>query len=154
MKTRHLLLMLIALLTAGVCNAQETKFTDFKAEYNGKVQHLSDYVGKGQHVLAVFWASWCPPCRKEIPHMIEIHNKYKDKNFTVLGIPTNDKPENSKKIIAQMGVPYPQMLNAQGAGAMAYGINSIPYLILFSPDGKIIARGNTIENLEEILSKL
>ncbi len=154
MKTRSIILMLIALLTAGVCNAQETKFTDFKAEYNGKVQHLSDYVGKGQHVLAVFWASWCPPCRKEIPHMIEIHNKYKDKNFTVLGIPTNDKPENSKKIIAQMGVPYPQMLNAQGAGAMAYGINSIPYLILFSPDGKIIARGNTIENLEEILSKL
>ena len=53
-----------------------------------------------------------------------------------------------------MKVPYPQMLNAQGAGAMAYGINSIPYLILFSPDGKIIARGNTIANLEEILSKL
>ena len=154
MKTRSIILMLIALLTAGVCNAQETKFKDFKAEYNGKVQHLSDYVGKGQHVLAVFWASWCPPCRKEIPHMIEIHNKYKGKNFTVLGIPTNDKPENSKKIIAQMGVPYPQMLIAQGAGAMAYGINSIPYLILFSPDGKIIARGNTIENLEEILSKL
>ncbi len=146
--------MLIALLTAGICNAQETKFKDFKAEYNGKVQHLSDYVGKGQHVLVVFWASWCPPCRKEIPHMIEIHNKYKGKNFTVLGIPTNDKPENSMKIITQMGVPYPQMLNAQGAGAMAYGINSIPYLILFSPDGKIIARGNQIENLEEILSKL
>ena len=86
--------------------------------------------------------------------MIQIHNKYKDKNFTVLGIPTNDKPENSKRIIENMKVPYPQMLNAQGAGAMAYGINSIPYLILFSPDGKIIARGNTIANLEEILSKL
>ena len=85
---------------------------------------------------------------------IDIHNKYKDKNFTVLGIPTNDKPENSKKIIADMKVPYPQMLNAQAAGAMTYGINSIPYLILFSPDGTIIARGNTIENLEEILSKL
>ena len=85
---------------------------------------------------------------------MNVHNKYKSDKFTVLGVALNDKPENSKRIIENMKVPYPQMLNAQGAGAMAYGINSIPYLILFSPDGKIIARGNTIANLEEILSKL
>ena len=123
-------------------------FTDFAAEYNGKTQKLSDYVGKGQYVLVDFWASWCGPCRAEIPNLIAIYNKYKDKNVNVLGVAVGDKPEDSEKAIAEMGVNYPQIINAQNNGADEYGIQGIPHVILFGPDGIILERwlyGPTIE---------
>lgn len=123
-------------------------FTDFAAEYNGKTQKLSDYVGKGQYVLVDFWASWCGPCRAEIPNLIAIYNKYKDKNVNVLGVAVGDKPEDSEKAIAEMGVNYPQIINAQNNGADEYGIQGIPHVILFGPDGTILERwlyGPTIE---------
>ena len=123
-------------------------FTDFAAEYNGKTQKLSDYVGKGQYVLVDFWASWCGPCRAEIPNLIAIYNKYKDKNVNVLGVAVGDKPEDTEKAIAEMGVNYPQIINAQNSGADEYGIQGIPHVILFGPDGTILERwlyGPTIE---------
>ena len=123
-------------------------FTDFAVEYNGKTQKLSDYVGKGQYVLVDFWASWCGPCRAEIPNLIAIYNKYKDKNVNVLGVAVGDKPEDSERAISEMGVNYPQIINAQNSGADEYGIQGIPHVILFGPDGTILERwlyGPTIE---------
>lgn len=115
-------------------------FTDFEAEYEGKVQRLSDYVGKGNYVLVDFWASWCGPCRQEIPNLIEAYERYKDKGLVVLGVATWDKPEDTKKAIAELQIPYPQIMNAQKAGSDAYGIEGIPEIILFAPDGTIVAR--------------
>ncbi len=116
-------------------------FKDFEAEYEGKVQRLSDYVGKGQYVLVDFWASWCGPCRQEIPNLISAYNQYKAKGLVVLGVATWDKPEDTLKAIDELGIPYPQIMNAQKAGSDAYGIEGIPEIILFAPDGTILARG-------------
>ena len=127
----------------------EKKFKDFSAEYEGKVTKFSDYVGKGKYVLVDFWASWCGPCRAEIPNLIRVYNQYKGKKFEVLGVATWDKPEDTKKAIAELGIPYPQMLNAQKAGSDAYGFNSIPQIILFDPDGKIVKRNLRGENVEK-----
>ncbi|MBQ0073036.1 MAG: TlpA family protein disulfide reductase [Prevotella sp.] len=125
------------------------KFTDFSAEYNGKVQRLSDYVGKGRYVLVDFWASWCGPCRMEIPNLINVYNKYKDKGVDVVGVATWDKPNDTQRAINELGINYPQIMNAQKAGSDAYGIEGIPEIILFSPDGTILRRelrGQQIEN--------
>lgn len=128
-------------IDAKIGSAEGHKFIDFEAEYNGKIQKLSDYVGKGQYVLVDFWASWCGPCRHEIPNLIAIYNKYKGDKFNVLGVATWDKPEKTLEAIQQDKIPYPQIMNAQKAGSDAYNISGIPEIILFGPDGTILKRG-------------
>ena len=115
-------------------------FVDFSATYKGTTQRLSDYVGKGKPVVADFWASWCGPCRREIPYLIDVYRKYGDK-VVVLGIATWDEPADTEQAIAEMQIPYPQIINAQKAGSDAYDIKGIPEIILFSADGKVLRRG-------------
>lgn len=121
-------------------SAEGQPFIDFEAEYEGKIQRLSDYVGKGKYCLVDFWASWCGPCRQEIPNIIEVFEKYGDK-INVLGVASWDEPENTLKAIEELGIRYPQIMNAQAAGTDAYSISGIPEIILFSPEGKILKRG-------------
>ena len=116
------------------------RFVDFSATYKGTTQRLSDYVGKGKPVVADFWASWCGPCRREIPYLIDVYRKYGDK-VVVLGIATWDEPADTEQAIAEMQIPYPQIINAQKAGSDAYDIKGIPEIILFSADGKVLRRG-------------
>ena len=129
-------------------SAEGQPFIDFEALYDGRVQRLSDYVGKGKFVLVDFWAPWCGPCRAEIPNLINIYNRYKGDKFDVIGVATWDKPNDTKRAIAEMGIPYPQIMNAQKAGSDAYDIEGIPEIILFGPDGTILKRGLRGEAIE------
>ena len=128
-------------------------FKDFAVEYDGKTTRLSDYVGRGKYVLVDFWASWCGPCRQEIPNLISLYEKYKDKEFLVLGVAVQDNPEASLKAIDEMQIPYPQILNTQKIATNLYGIDIIPETILFAPDGTILARGLHGEEIEQQLQK-
>lgn len=117
------------------------KFTDFEMQTpEGKTVKLSDYVGKGKVVLVDFWASWCGPCRAETPILAEVYNQYKDKGFQVLGVATWDQPKDTKKAIEDLKITWPQILNAQNTPSELYGFNGIPHIILFGPDGTIVAR--------------
>ena len=129
-------------------------FTDFQSEYNGKTYKLSDYVGRGKYVLVDFWASWCGPCKAEIPNLIKVYNQYKGDKFEVLGVATWDEPKATLKAIEQMQIPYPQILNAQRAGSDAYGITGIPQIILFGPDGTILKRDLRGEQIEATIKEL
>ena len=129
-------------------------FKDFVVEYEGKTIRLSDYVGRGKYVLVDFWASWCGPCRQEIPNLIALYEKYKDKEFLVIGVAAQDNPEASLKDIDEMQIPYPQILNTQKIATDLYGIDALPETILFAPDGTILARGLRGEEIDEKLKEI
>lgn len=116
-------------------------FVDFSIEQeDGTTVSLSDYVGKGKYVLVDFWASWCGPCIRETPVIAEVYNKYKGKNFEVLGVAVWDKADKTREAIEKHNITWPQILNAQSIPTELYGIDGIPHIILFAPDGTIVER--------------
>ena len=125
--------------------AEGKMFTDFTVESTG--EKLSDYVGKGNYVLVDFWASWCGPCKLEIPNLVKILKKHQDKGLTVLGVAVWDKVEDTKQAIETFKIEWPVMLDAQTGPTDLYGISGIPHIILFAPDGTIVSRGLQGEEL-------
>ncbi len=147
MKGRYFLTVIVAVLcclTAGgqtVPEGKAEKFIDFEvAQPDGKALRLSDFVGKGKYVLVDFWASWCGPCREEIPRLKDIYYQYNDKAFDIVGAPVYDKPENSQEAVEELKIPWKQILGVPESVPVAYGFDYIPYIILIGPDGTILAR--------------
>ena len=126
-------------------------FIDFSAfGTDGAVSRLSDYVGKGKYVLVDFWASWCGPCKNEMPNFIEINRRYSSDRFMVLGVNISDMEANFKEALVNLGIDYPQIFvpkkNGDNAGVL-YNVETIPHTILFGPDGVILERGKLGEEL-------
>ena len=115
---------------------------------------LSDYIGNGSYVLVDFWASWCGPCRKEMPFVVKAYNDYKDKGLIVLGIPVQDKQDATKEAMKQLGIHYPQLLDQGATLVEEYGVNGIPHLFLFGPDGKVLKDGMRGEGIDAVLKPI
>jgi peroxiredoxin len=124
----------------------------------GENVKLSDYAGKGKYVLVDFWASWCGPCRDEIPNLIEVYAKYKNKNFEIVGVSFDREKEKWLNGINELKLTWPQMSDVkywQSEGAKLYNVSGIPHTVLIDPQGIIIEkdlRGNGLKNkLAELL---
>lgn len=133
------------------------KFTDFEmADPKGEVHQLSEFVGNGKVVLIDFWASWCPPCRKEMPHLVELYKQYKNKGFEIVGISLDSKPEAWAKGVKDLNITWTQLSDLKGwqnAGAALYGVNSIPHTVLVDKDGTIIAKNIHGEEIDAKLQE-
>ena len=134
------------------------QFTDLEmADPDGKMHKISELVGEGKWVLVDFWASWCGPCRQEMPNVLEAYNKFHDKGFEVVGISFDQKKEAWVKAIEQIKMPWLQLSDLKGwkcAAAPAYKIDAIPDNILIDPQGKIIDRALRGKPLQKRLAKI
>ena len=133
-------------------------FTDLRmTDPEGKEIALSDYAGKGKIVLVDFWASWCGPCRAEMPNVVKAYNRFKDKGFEIVGVSFDRNKEAWLKGIKDLGLPWPQMSDVKGwdsEGAKAYAISGIPHTVLIDKDGTILARDLRAEELQAKLAEL
>ena len=130
-------------------------FTDFAGKnIDGTAAKLSDYVGKGKYVLADFWASWCGPCRGEIPNLVELQKKFGGDKFTVLGVNVWDQEAEFKKALESEGINYPQLYASDNNDATTiYGIKGIPQIMLFGPDGTIVKRNLRGEAMKKFVAE-
>ena len=104
---------------------------------------------QGKYVLVDFWASWCNPCRKEIPNIIRTYNKYKGKGLAVIGVAVSDKPEDTARAIKELGINYTVFNETDNSASAAYAIQSIPQILFIGPDGTILASGMRGAEIEE-----
>lgn len=131
-------------------------FTDFAVRNieNTKDVKLSDYVGKGNYVLLDFWASWCGPCKKEMPHLAELQAKYAKKGLVVLSVNVWDTHEKALKSIKDWKMTWAQIYDATGKAATdLYAVPGIPTIILFAPDGEIVYRSHGGSEMIEFVEK-
>jgi len=132
-----------------------------EADTSGKVIKLSSF--RGKYVLIDFWASWCGPCRRENPNVVQAYNHYKNQKFTILGV-SLDKPNAKEKWLAAIhkdGLTWNQVSDLKfwdSKAAALYAVRGIPQNFLLDPNGKIIAknlRGDDLETkLAEIFGKI
>jgi peroxiredoxin len=121
----------------------------------GKKVKISDF--KGKYTLVDFWASWCGPCRGENPNVVAAYNKFKNRNFTILGVSLDEDTEAWKTAIQQDGLTWEQMSDLKGwesAAVEAYRFNGIPYNVLISPEGDILESNLRGEDLHNYLDKV
>lgn len=137
---------------------QKFMFIDFAMNTpEGKEVKLSDFISQNKYTLIDFWASWCGPCRAEMPNVVAAYNAFKAKGFGIVGVSLDNNAEAWKKAIKDLNITWAQMSDLKGwscEGAKLYGVRAIPATVLVDQEGTIVARNLRGEELAAKLGEL
>lgn len=122
----------------------------------GAPLNVMSEIKKNRITILDFWASWCAPCRQEMPLMLDIYKTYKDKGLGIVSISLDEDEDAWKKATDQLNIPWPQMSDLKGwdnAAAQMFNITSIPHTVVIDQNGKILRRGLRGEQLEIFIAE-
>ena len=133
-------------------------FIDIKLpDVDGKELALSDLAGKGNYILVDFWASWCGPCRQELPYLFDVYTKYHKKGFDIYAVSLDESKQDWLQAVDQQNMFWNNVRDAaswQAQCAQDYAIKSIPQNVLIAPDGTIAAKNLRGKELQEKLAEI
>jgi peroxiredoxin len=121
------------------------------SDLNNNIHRISDY--RNSVVIINFWATWCMPCRKEIPLLQTAWKRLKNKNIYLLGVATKDSPEDVRQFKKKHGIQYPSPIDETGSVADNWSVSAVPVAFVIDKGGLIAMRivgGNEWSNPELI----
>ncbi|MGO9404069.1 MAG: TlpA family protein disulfide reductase [Terriglobales bacterium] len=118
--------------------APEFSLPALAGQTTGQTVDLSAY--RGKVVLLDFWATWCDPCRDEIPHFVELQNRYGDQGFEIIGIAMDDEPAPVREFYQRFKINYPVAMGNAKTGELYGGVLGLPIAFLIGRDGRIEAK--------------
>lgn len=145
-------------MSASVGNGKQFKPVS-GVNVKGKELLLKDFISKNKYTLLEFWASWCSPCRAEIPVLKQAYKKYKNKGFEIFSFSIDEDKASWKKALKEEKTTWIQTLKQGKKGEeviASYGVQGIPASFLIDQNGKIVASNDELRgsNLEKLLSKI
>ena len=134
------------------------QFSDLEmADTLGNMHKLSEYVGNGHWLFVDIWASWCGPCRSEMPYVVAAYEKYHDRGIVFVSLSLDNKKENWVRAIGNLKMPWTHLSDLKGWKSIVcevYKVWAIPDNLLIDPQGKIVARNLRGEGLQAKLAEI
>ena len=157
MRKREQIRVMEQSLEASAKTAEGATIPDFsRPAPDGTLLNIMSEVSQHRITIIDFWASWCGPCRQEIPFMIELYNKNKDKGLGIVGVSLDNDKDEWLTAIKQLNMAWPQMSDQNDWGnsvAKQFNITSIPHTIVVDQQGKILRHGLRGEALANFVAE-
>jgi peroxiredoxin len=130
------LVLLAAAQAASAKVAANTQAPDFTLrQIDGPNLRLGEQ--RGRVVMVNFWATWCGPCRVELPHLARLHDKYRSSGFLLLGVNIDEDPAQAKALAAKLGLKFPVLLDTDKKVVGTYDLSAMPATVLIDKDGRV-----------------
>lgn len=135
--------------------ANNKKISDFSMNApDGKAISVLDEIKTHKITIIDFWASWCGPCFREAPNLVDLYKKYNEKGLGIIGVSLDSEETNWKNAIEQWGLSWTHVSDLQGwnnAAAIAHNVRAIPFTMIVDQEGNILKEGLTGENLRDFI---
>lgn len=137
---------------SSVAFSKGDRFESFTlSDTNGQSVALDSVIADNKYVWINFWASWCGPCRREMPIMTEVYNKFKQRGFSIVAVNVGEETETVKKYLSEHPVPFTVLLDSQRRISSRFNIESLPTSFLIDSTGVVMETGIGIQNNWEYL---